>query len=103
MEAANMIVITLWASIVGFSLIAWIMSMRRKIKKSEQFRRGVEALLRNGVVPSMDRVHHQETEDGFVVSFEGPYGSTGPRHEAKVTTTKSGRDEWQIDSVAKAT
>lgn len=97
------IVALVWAVIIGFFLIAWIISLRQKIKRAEQFRQGVEALLENGVIVGIDRARHQKNDDGFVISFTGPHGSYGPHHEVSVTTTKSGRDNWQYSSVATAT
>lgn len=75
--------------------------MRRKIRRMEKFHQGVEYLLRQGVVPRMDRIRFEERDDGFVISFEGSFGSNGPRHEAKFTTTKSGRELPEFQSLGR--
>ena len=71
-------------------LLLWIISMRRKIHRAEQFQKGIEALIRKGVVPDMDRTRFEQTKDGWCVSIEGRFGRDGKKYEVSFTTTKSG-------------
>ena len=93
---ADIIATAIWSIIIGGSLIAWIVSMRRHIRRGDEFLHGIDLLLGRGVVPNMDRVRYKRTGDGYVVAFEGPCGKTGQKHEVVVMLTRSDRQDLQF-------
>ncbi len=82
LSAAGIGLIVVAILIPGYVLTAWIWSMRRKIRRAEAFRRGIEKLLLKGIIPGVNRVCFERTPDGWHVAFEGP--PNGPCHEVTV-------------------